>query len=114
MVLDELTQEVRAISSDPAVQGFADQLVAWKGSSVTAQELAIALERYIGNVWISSTQDHERLFAVWSEFRRDRIEAIHGMTMNERLYSFSLLDRFYSSGDSDRQAMYGKLHASVA
>ena len=114
MNLDDLTQEVRAISTDPAVQGFADQLAAWKGSSATAEGLAVALDRYIGNALVGSTQDHERLFALWSEFRRDRIAAIHGMTMNERLYSFSLLDQFYSSGDSDRQAMYGKLHASVA
>ena len=112
MNFDDLIAEIRSISADTAVQGVADQLAAWKESSDTADELAVAMERYIGHVWIASTQDHERLYALWSAFRRNSIEAIHGMTMNERLYSFGLLDRYHAlRSGGDRQAFYTKLHA---
>jgi len=114
MNLDELVKEIRAVSADPAVQGVADQLAAWKDSSATANELAEMLERYIGNVWIGTNEDHQRVYALWAAFRKDEISGIHGMTMNERLYLFGLLDRFDSmQGDGDRQVMYRKLHASV-
>lgn len=112
MNLDDLVAKIHNISADPAVQGVADQLAAWKESSDTADELAVAIERHIGHVWIASVQDHERLYALWLAFRRDSIEAIHGMTMNERLYSFGLLDRYYAlPSGSDRQAFYTKLLA---
>ena len=115
MNLDELEQKIRAISAGPAVHGVASQLTAWKDSSATADELAMAMERYIGNVWIGSDQDHDRIYALWSAFRKDSIDAIRGMTMNERLYSFGLLERFDSlQSDSDRQALYAKLHAGGA
>jgi hypothetical protein len=115
MNLDELVQEVRAVSTDLAVQGVADQLAAWKESSATADDLSVALERYIGNVWIGSIQDHDRVYALWSAFRQSAISAIGGMTMNERLYRFRLFERFDSlQNDADRQALYRKLHAGGA
>lgn len=115
MNLDGLVQEVRAVSTDLAVQGVADQLAAWKSSSATADDLAASLEHYIGNVWIGSKQDHDRVYALWSAFRQNAISAIRSMTMNERLYSFGLFERFDSlQSDADRQALYRKLHAGGA
>ena len=115
MKIDELEEKIRAVSADPTVHGVANQLSAWKNSSATAEDLAMTMERYIGNIWIGSSQDHDRVYALWSAFRQDSIEAIRGMTMNERLYSFGLLDRFDSlQSDSDRQALYAKLHAGGA
>jgi hypothetical protein len=115
MNLDELTQEIRAVSTDPAVQGLADQLAAWKSSSATADELATTLERYLGNVWIASNQEYDRVYALWSDFRNSAITPIRGMTMNERLHWFGMFERFDSlQSDADRQAVYRKLHAGVA
>ncbi|NDK40002.1 hypothetical protein DT603_14255 [Pseudoxanthomonas gei] len=115
MNLDELVKKVRAVSTDPALQGVADQLVAWKDSSATADDLAATLERYIGNVWIGSKQDHDRVYAFWSAFRQSAISVIRSMTMNERIYWFSLVERFDSlQSDADRQALYRKLHAGGA
>ncbi|MBD9480135.1 hypothetical protein [Pseudoxanthomonas sp. PXM02] len=115
MNLEELGQKIRAVSADPAVQGVADQLAAWKDSPATADELSMTMERYIGNVWIGSDSDHQQVLTLWSAFQKSSIEVIRGMTMNERLYSFSLLDRFESlQSDGDRQALYAKLLAGVA
>jgi hypothetical protein len=115
MNLDELAKKIQDLSSDKALPGLANQLVAWKDTSASVDDLAVAIERYIGNIWIDSNQDHERVYALWSAFRKDSIESVRGMTMNERLYVFGLLDRFDAlQGDTERQAMYAKVHASVA
>ncbi|KQY51934.1 hypothetical protein [Lysobacter sp. Root494] len=115
MNLDELVEKIRAISADPEIRGVANQLTAWKDSSATADDLAMAMERYIGNIWIGSNQEHDRVYALWSAFRQGSIEVIRGMTMNERLYSFGLLERFDAlQSDADRQALYAKLHAGGA
>jgi hypothetical protein len=115
MNLDELEEKIRAISSDPEIRGVANQLTAWKDNLATVHDLALAMERYIGNIWISSSQDHDRVYALWSAFRQESIEAIRGMTMNERLFSFGLLERFDAlQSDSDRQALYAKLHVGGA
>ena len=70
MDLGELEQQIRAVSTDPVVQGLADQLAAWKDSPATSSEIAVAIERYIGNIWIGSSQDHERVYALWSAFQK--------------------------------------------
>ena len=69
MDLGELEKQVRAVSSDPVVQGLADFLSTWKDSPATVNEISVAIERYIGNIWIASSQDHERVYALWSAFR---------------------------------------------
>jgi len=112
MNLDELVREIRIASSDPAAQGAADLLAAWKTAGTTADELASAVEHYLGNVWIEKDQDHSHVYALWSAFRKDAIDGIRGMTMNERLYWFGLLDQFDASHcDDDRLGLYKKLHA---
>ncbi len=112
MNLDELVREIRIASSDPAAQGAADLLAAWKTAGTTADELASAVEHYLGNVWIEKDQDHSHVYALWSAFRKDAIGGIRGMTMNERLYWFGLLDQFDAShSDDDRLGLYKKLHA---
>ena len=111
--LDDLIKEIRAISPEPPVQGAADVLLAWKASDATAEELRSTVERYLGNVWIEREQDHARIYAMWSAFSREAVDAIQGMTMNERLYWFGLFARFEASaGETSRLAVYKKLHAS--
>ena len=115
MNLDELIQEIRNTSSDPAVQRVADYLIAWKDTSDTAQDLAEAIERVIGNSWISSDKTHERVYSLWSAFRKNCIEAISGMTMNERLYWFGLFGQFDAAqGAGEAAHIYTKLQAREA
>ena len=113
MNLDDLIVAIRDASEDKAVQGMADQLSSWKDRPDTVSDLTALIKRYIGNVWIASEKDHQRIHALWSAFRTDCIDTIHGMTMNERLYSFGLIGRFYALPVDERQPVYSKLHASL-
>lgn len=93
MTLDELVTAMRQASNDPVALKLSDLLVDWKDDRSDVKELETAVERYIGNTWIASTAEHEKIYSFWSQFRDDAIHGISGMTMNERLHSFSLFLR---------------------
>lgn len=113
MDLDELATAMRKTSSDPVVLRLSDLLSVWKDDSSDAKELESTVERYIGNTWIADTAEHEKIYSLWSQFRDDAIHGIGGMTMNERLYCFSLFPRWEGTKtDEDRKAIYAKLLAN--
>ena len=112
MNLDELVQKIREISSDTVVQRLADLLLDWKTDDHTARELSDDVERYIGNSWIKSDEDHSKVYGLWTAYHDEVIAGIGGLTMNERLHWFSLFERFDAAPDEgEKLAVYAKLHA---
>ena len=63
-----------------------------------------ATERLFGQSWLVDQEPFEAAFVKWREFKTEYEEfAVRGMTVNERLHAFSLLDdydRAVASGDS--------------
>jgi len=113
MNLDALIRQIREISSDKVVQQLGDLLLDWKADDRTAEELRESVERYFGTAWIERDADHSRAYGLWSPFRDDAIAGIGGMTMNERLYFFSLMERFDDSTDDvKKRTVYTKLLAN--
>ena len=113
MTLDELVQAFRAVSTEQVTQGLARLLLDWKANDSTADKLRDRVERLLGNTWTEREEDHSEIDGLWPEFRDHAIAGIEGMTMNERLYCFGLLERFDAARDDDEKlAIYRKLHAS--
>lgn len=113
MNLDELIVRLQDVSADPVVADLAKHLAQWKDNGKTTEELRQHIERFIGNTWIQNQDEHSQVYALWSDFRDKAIHGIEGMTMNERLYYFGLLDRFDACEDDEsRLIIYTKLHAS--
>lgn len=113
MDLDALASAIRKTSSDPVALKLSDMLISWKDDESNAAELERDIERYIGNTWVASTAEHEKIYSLWSQFRNDAIHGIEGMTMNERLYCFSLFPRWDSAHtEKGRKAIYAKLLAN--
>lgn len=113
MDLDALASAIRQTSSDPVALKLSDLLANWKDDKSTTTELERDVERYIGNTWIASTAEHEKIYSLWSQFRDDAIHGIRGMTMNERLYCFSLFPRWDNvHTEEERKAIYAKLLAN--
>ncbi len=111
--LGELAQQVSQTSSDPVVQGLAKLLRDWQSDDSSVEKLRDSVERYVGNSWIESNEEHERIYSLWSKFRDEAVEPIGGMTMNERLYWFDLLAHFDDCDTDDARArIYSKLLAS--
>jgi hypothetical protein len=110
--IDDLAAEIRATSLDPVVQRLADILLEWKTDNSTVEELRSLIEHFIGNTWISSNDVHSEVYHLWSAFRDEAILKIGGMTMNERLYWFGLLEQFdHAPSPEAKKPLYTKLLA---
>ncbi len=113
MELDELVNAIRQTSSDAVALKLAAVLSSWKDDKSDAKELETTVERFIGNTWIDSKTEHEKIYSLWSQFRDDAMHGIGGMTMNERLDLFSLFPRWDSAHtEEERKAIYAKLLAN--
>jgi hypothetical protein len=113
MNLDELVSAIKQTSSDSVALKLATLLSSWKDDERDANELETTVERFIGNTWIDSKTEHEKIYSLWFQFRDDAMHGIGGMTMNERLYCFSLFPRWDSAHtEEERKAIYAKLLAN--
>jgi hypothetical protein len=113
MDLDELVTAIKQTSGDPVALKLSTLFSTWKDDKRDAKELETAVERFIGNTWIESKTEQEEIYSLWSQFRDSAIHGIGGMTMNERLYWFSLFPRWdRAHTDEERKAIYVKLLAT--
>ena len=112
MNLDELTKNIRKVSKDKTVQKLADNIQEWKIDKRNVFELKDNIEHFLGNTWIEKQADLDKVYGMWTEFRKSAIDGIGGMTMNERLYWFGLFDLFDNAKNKNEQEKYyGKLMA---
>lgn len=114
MTIDELAQNIRSVSKEYQVQRLADLLYEWKINDQTVEELSGTIERYVGHSWFADKDDHNRIYELWSTFRDNAISGIGGMTMNERLYWFGLIDDFDAcQNEKSKLRIYKKLMAKL-
>lgn len=64
----------------------------WKKNSQDVDNLAYLIGKWHGNVWFEDTNISNQFYKDFCEFREKAIYKIDGLTMNERLYFFSLFD----------------------
>lgn len=112
MMIETLIDKIRSISSDESAIKLAEIIESWKDDDSSIDELESKVERYIGNSWIASKAEHNEIYSEWEKFRNNEIRQIHGMTMNERLFTFGIFDRFDSiTTEQEKLAIYAKLLA---
>ena len=112
MTLDELAVAISNLSPDREVQRLAEMLAQWKDDDSSVDELRDRVEHYLGNTRIESDAVRKKVHGLWSEFVADPIAWIHGMTLNERLYSFSLFEQYDAARTkAQKKPFYKKLLA---
>jgi hypothetical protein len=52
------------------------------------------MERLFGNTWLKDGDSYAKAYSIWDEFKSLLTQSIHGMTVNERLFSLGLLEEF--------------------
>lgn len=114
--LDDLAKFiVQCDELDPTVKKLSEYLIGWKLDVTNVDDLRNSVERYIGNTWIANGGVHNKIYKAWSEFSEVYILRIGGMSMNERLYHFSLFELFDKAIDdedsSKTEEIYKKLMA---
>lgn len=114
MNYDEYIKEVAKFSDDEVVARLRRHLFEWKQDDTNVVELADLVERFFGNSWIEKEETHNHLYRLWSNFKKEVIDSIGGMTMNERLYLLGLFQRFESSqSEAAKKVIYAKLCANT-
>jgi hypothetical protein len=80
------------------IERYLAELGAILAAAVVGQDVIRRLyqvERLFGHTWLIDEAPFESAFAKWREFKNDYEEfAVRGMTVNERLHAFSLLERY--------------------
>ena len=117
MTLSQLRTELealraRSLPDDASLTNlFLSKIESWKEDPTAPQELMSHLDRTLGNVWFSSDPIHRTIHQLLEDFR-STVESIGGMTMNERLVMFDLMDEWDRATEEERRALYVKLEAS--
>lgn len=112
MDLDSLARTIRQITEEPGTLKLAEMLISWKNDNSNVKDLEATIERYIDKTLLANANDHSKIYRIWVQFRDEVIHGIGGMTMNERLYFFSLISRWDNAEkDTERKAIYAKLLA---
>ena len=112
MNLDELVSSIPDAERENRVQ-LAHVVDAWKNDESTVDDLEGRIEKWIGHIWFSSNAVHEQFYQAWNEFKKRGIHGIGGMTMNERLYWFGLIDSWDSLDADAKTIIYTKLKAKA-
>jgi hypothetical protein len=90
---------------------FIGRLDAWATDEVTAERLLDDLKRILGNVWFSSPAVHTAVFQALEGFAKE-VHGMSGMTVNERLFTFGLLEGWDAASDATRKRFRAKLGAA--
>ncbi|MDP2634630.1 MULTISPECIES: hypothetical protein [unclassified Pseudoalteromonas] len=114
MNLDELIHHYSNLDIELISVKLVEILNEWKADNSNVHDLEILIEKYFGNIWLPTNDIHDRCYQQWSKFRLSAIGQINGMTMNERLYWFSLFERFDNcKTENQKQDVYSKLYAKT-
>jgi len=105
LTLSELIPALRESSSDPLVLWLIQLLEEWRADASTTEDMRQSVERYFGNSWISSDPEHKQVYSLWSAFRDQCIAGRGGMTINERLFCFDLLQAWDEAPNEDARAV---------
>jgi hypothetical protein len=114
MNLDSFIKEFEAYEFEKEASVIKEHLAKWKKDNTDVYQLSSSTEKLFGNLWFQEDLSHQYLYSKWTEFQRFAINGIGGMTINERLYVFSLFERYESINEkSERAALYAKICAST-
>lgn len=112
MNLDGLVQSIP--DSESALrENFAHWIDAWKRSAESLERLDYLVAKWHGNVWFQKTGDSDVFLQNWRIFKTEAIDGIRGMTVNERLYVFGLLELWDESDGEFRALLRTKVKADT-
>ena len=110
MNLDQLVDSI----PEPELEARLSELVdKWKSDCSDVERLSAMIDKWHGNVWFSDQNAQSEFYERFQKFKAEAILRIGGMTLNERLYWFGLLNHWDNSSKESRDRIRTKLHADV-
>ena len=114
MNLNELILNIKNLSEgDNSVLSLILYLEDWKKNNKTVLALNHTMEKFRDGFFSNENEDNsKKILTILYYFQNEIIVNIGGMTMNERLYFFSLFDRFdCCKNNKGKEIIYEKLLA---
>lgn len=112
MNLDELVNSIPESEAELKV-ALKQWVEAWKQDDKSIDELGFLIGKWHSNVWFKDTNISNKFYSDFTKFKEQAIEGIGGMTMNERLYFFSLFEKWDKSNENVKAVIYRKLKANA-
>jgi hypothetical protein len=109
MNLNELILSIKNLSSDRdnSVSGLIRYFEDWKKNNKTVFELNNTIGKFRDGVFPDENDENKetlkKILKILYDFQNEVILNIGGMTMNERLYFFSLFERFDACKNSEKK-----------
>ena len=63
-----------------------------------------SMEHLFGNTWLKGGSAYDQAYSAWDEFKGLLTQSIHGMTVNERLFTLGLMDEFDNAVERKSEA----------
>ncbi len=114
MMLSEMQRGLKKLrrgrqQSDLVLFDEMSQIVAnWLDDESPPADLVSTLEHYVGNSWFSTDELNSAVVLVYEQFGKT-VKSLGGMSVNERLVMFGLMDRWDSGSNEDRENLRKKL-----
>jgi hypothetical protein len=106
MLLEELIQSLQSVSEAEAV-GLCLLLNSWIQSNESLKQLEEDVQIYL----LKDATEGNKTSELWESFFNKSVRYISGMTMNERLVVFGLMDRADQADEHEWRVLYAKVHA---
>jgi len=112
MTLDNLSIAILALTDD-AAHDLVDALEAWKKDDSPVGELRARIDAYLAVAQFANDAHQREVVRLWEHFKRTIIDECSGMTMLEKLGSFSLLQRWdLCLSSRGQKALYAKVSSA--
>ncbi len=108
MDLDELVNSVPESELRAQLSNWVDE---WKTDESDVERLSELIGKWHGNVWFRDREAQDEFYERFQKFRKQAIQNLGGMTVNERLYWFGLIDNWDSADSKSRIRIRVKLRA---
>lgn len=111
MNLDELVSSIPESEAELKIE-LKRWVEAWKQDDKSINELGYLISKWHGNAWFKDPNISNKFYSDYTKFKEEAIDGIGSMTMNERLYFFSLFEKWDKSNENVKAAIYKKLKAN--
>jgi len=108
MNIDELAD---SISEEELRLNLIKCINVWKSDDRDINDLYNMIAKWHGNVWFKSESESNKFYKNIQFFKTQAIDGIGGLTVNERLFFFDLLNEWENTDKSGQIRIRGKIHA---
>jgi len=112
MTIDDLPSLIPAEHQDLRAD-LVHWIAEWKRSTDDVERLSLLVEKWLGNVWINDANAFSALMQTWQSFKYTSIEGVGAQTMDERLFTFGLLESWNEAASEERQRLLAKVLANA-